>query len=255
MLCYPFSSEEPPLHKAVLRQDVGAIKKLLQDPNTLHQENAFGFTARELALALRKKTCFELLNIPTHPLENFFSSKLSVRFVPSLYFSDYTSLKQTIRHCPWTLSYGPFYYENVQYLERFASLLGTNHTAPLKLQWINEEWGHGLFSEKDLEKGDYIGEYAGLVRTVDKTNPDTNAYCFHYPSKYWSWKYFVIDAFEYGNLLRFVNHSNEANLEPQILLKKGLLHLIFLCKKPISKGEQLFIDYGPDYWMHRKVIF
>ena len=63
---------------------------------------------------------------------------------------------------------------------------------------------------------------------------------------------FVIDAEKGGNLTRFINHSDQPNLEPIGVFWKGSLHIILRSLKKIQKGEQLTYDYGADYWSRRK---
>lgn len=120
------------------------------------------------------------------------------------------------------------------------------------IKWINPILEYGLFTAADLPERSFIGEYTGVIRQIDKKHPDLNSYCFHYPTRFWSAKYFVIDSLHEGNASRFINHSNQPNLQPLWLVNRGVLHLIFIANQFIAKGAELTFNYGSDYWMRRK---
>jgi SET domain-containing protein len=61
----------------------------------------------------------------------------------------------------------------------------------------------------------------------------------------------VIDAQDFGNHTRFINHSFQGNLEPASVYCDGLMHVIFYANKTIPAGTQLCYDYGEDYWEKR----
>ena len=51
---------------------------------------------------------------------------------------------------------------------------------------------------------------------------------------------------------RFVNHSDEPNVETKFVFQGNSWHLIYVAKKEIKTGEQLFVNYGSGYWTTRE---
>jgi hypothetical protein len=126
-------------------------------------------------------------------------------------------------------------------------------SAPLpavRLRWIDEKLGWGVFAERDLPNMEYIGEYAGIVRKRKRSDAK-NAYCFEYVIAEGEHSDYNIDALDQGGLVRFINHSDKPNLTSALATARDLSHVIFYTKKPVSKGEQLCYHYGPVYWTKR----
>ena len=59
-------------------------------------------------------------------------------------------------------------------------------------------------------------------------------------------KYFSIDAtFESGRLGRLVNHSKvSSNCSTKVVMLDGIPRLVFIAKKDILPGSELYYDYG-----------
>ena len=59
-------------------------------------------------------------------------------------------------------------------------------------------------------------------------------------------KYFSIDAtFESGRLGRLVNHSKaRSNCSTKVVMLDGIPRLVFIAKKDILPGSELYYDYG-----------
>lgn len=71
--------------------------------------------------------------------------------------------------------------------------------------------GYGLFADDDIEAGEYLGEYTGVVSSHSSFDADImQAYCCQYSSCNGDT---YINALEYGNIIRFINHSNTPNAE------------------------------------------
>lgn len=114
--------------------------------------------------------------------------------------------------------------------------------------WINESVEFGLFAQEDIEEGLYVGEYTGIVRRNDRRYCEPlNNYCYAYPVLDEIGRNFVIDATS-GNLTRFINHSKAPNLKPTYVFYKGFYHLVFFAMRKIKRGDQLFYNYGQNYW-------
>lgn len=118
----------------------------------------------------------------------------------------------------------------------------------LILQYIHPLVGYGIIAGEDLPAWTYIGQYAGVVRKRKKECG--NPYIFGYDIAGESTSY-VIDAKEFGNHTRFLNHSSTPTLYSRWMIMEGLCRVIFYTHGAVAKGEQLTYDYGPDYWKSR----
>jgi histone-lysine N-methyltransferase SETMAR len=101
--------------------------------------------------------------------------------------------------------------------------------------------GLGVFSEEYIEKGQYIGEYAGKV--VD--DESEGEYVFQIkentPSRTFTT---TIDAGFYGNFTRFLNHSCEPNLiAVPIRVNFTIPNIGFFSVRPIHPNEELSFSY------------
>ena len=255
-----------PLHQAVIDNDCAFVAKHL-DSLWRHASDSMGFTPLELAQLLGREECLKLFrqSLPSSikvqapgessesslllkDFENFFHLK----YRSSLCFSSYRLLKQVIRECPYIMRNRWIASENYTWTQVYQQELASGILAPMAIKWIDKSIGYGAFADVDLNQGTFIGEYTGIVKRLYRKHPDHNEYCFHYPTRFWSLKYFAIDAMREGNLLRFVNHSSNPNLQPLCLIDRGLLHLVFVSNQPIAKGTELRFDYGQDFWSKRK---
>jgi hypothetical protein len=80
--------------------------------------------------------------------------------------------------------------------------------------------GYGLFVRERVEIGTMIGEYCGILHT---TAVVPSSYSLNYPSSDGNCE---INASEYGNLIRFVNHSSNPNTSFQQYLHNEVLHIV-----------------------------
>jgi hypothetical protein len=263
------------LHRAVVSDDLETLRLLCQNKELLTQKNCLGFTALELAHLLNKRQCIDIFqnvlqdkvlrtiklvlkgnNLVSKCTVQQFEDVTGIKYLSHLHFRDYNSLKEISDNCPWVLKSSCLGEENRKLGRDFQREINAGYVADLTISWIDDFIGYGVFANQEIPAGSYIGEYTGIVRRLNRLNPDHNAYCFHYPTRFWSWKYFMIDALHEGNETRFINHSNEPNLQPQCIVDadQGLLHLVFFAAKHIDKGSELTFNYGPDYWKHRQKV-
>lgn len=130
------------------------------------------------------------------------------------------------------------------------------HMPPVRLRFIDEQIGWGVFAEKDLAPMEFIAEYSGIVRSRSK-HDFKNAYCFEYLLAPDEDTPYLIDAQDQGGLARYINHHPQPNLASTFTLVDHIPHIIVYTVKAVQKGEQLFYDYGPGYWKKRAapVIF
>jgi uncharacterized protein len=256
-----------PLHQAVIDNDVSAAENLASHKELFFEVNSLGFTAFELAQFLQRKEILKILN-PQEPLtkvkillpdeeeiqdfgDKDFLKSFDFRYLKTLHFPNYEALKSSINKCPSSYS-SIFFSQDAHRLGRqYQHKFIKGDTADLSIHWIDNTLGYGVFAESTIDEDAYVGEYTGLVRRFFRFKPDPNAYCFHYPTRFWSTKVFVVDALHEGNIMRFVNHSDIPNLTPVCMVDRGLTHIAFMTTRLIDKGEQLTIDYGENYWKRR----
>lgn len=258
--------KEPALHQAVIDGDRAAVIALSRYPELLLEKNSLGFTALELAFLLNNTECIRILHPECNRIIKIvfkdqeilkkcspdeFEKAFNVKYLSHLHFSSYRELIKAIRNCPFLLrtKVGE---ENRALALAYQRELFEGSVVDVTVRWIDPNFGYGLFSNQELAPGVFIGEYTGLVRRLSRWKPDHNAYCFHYPTRFWSWNYRVVDALHEGNEMRFINHSQHPNLIPKCLVDRGVLHLAFFTSRQIARGEQLTFNYGPDFWRHRK---
>lgn len=112
------------------------------------------------------------------------------------------------------------------------------------IKWIDNRFGFGLFANKSIEKGEFIGEYVGVVRPLSFLFPDLNPYCFRYPLYGASFTAYTIDAQDMCNETSFINHSSHPNCEALVTMNNNLLHICIIACRRVEKGEQISYDYG-----------
>lgn len=255
-----------PLHRAVIEDNyLDLADKVLVDTWRAIPDQ-LGFTALEIAQFLGKNEAVKLLggkfpdrlklqpNGMRMPIEfslEGFEKALRFQYRPFLTFSSYSFFKQIVHHCPYILRSRTLACDNYQWTQTYQQELKNGKMCAIDIKWIDTVWGYGAFAAEDLPKGTFVGEYTGHVRQLFRNHPDHNPYCFHYPTKFWSLKYLVVDSLNAGNLTRFINHSNHPNLQPICLVDRNLLHQVFISRCLIRQGEQLTFNYGEDYWAKR----
>ncbi len=179
-----------------------------------------------------------------------FESFFSIRFAPYLDFQD-LSIKQSISkqiaklHKRGELTYRQLW-QGVYYRKEIESLCLPDIT----LAWIDSSVGWGVFANRAFKKGDYLGEYCGVVRKRVRSDKK-NAYCFEYLFSEENPTPYVIDARDQGGIVRFINHSNAPNVLTDLATFDDMTHVILVASQPIAKGDQILYDYGPDYWSCR----
>lgn len=263
------SSIESPLHCAVLADDYASVKALSKIPSLLNCKNFLGLTALELAQYLGKHTSerilspYEAKRIPVLKAgaqcaellsHAQFKAFFQMKYCSHLYFPDYLFFQKVLKDCPWILRKSFLGEENRLLGQKYQNEVSKGFIADVAIKWIDETLGYGLFANCDFPENTFIGEFTGCVRRLYRQHPDQNEYCFHYPTRFWSWNYTVIDALKYGNETRFINHSDTPNLHPLCLCERNLLHIAFVTKRPIQAGTQLTYDYGKDFWKQRQKI-
>lgn len=119
---------------------------------------------------------------------------------------------------------------------------------------ILKDAGMGLFTREEIEKDTIIGYYSGEIKSVDSM-PYHHAYRFELNERYY------IDGYLNPRcMMAMINDSRfslndhncdfHLNYNPETISPNAfhdqLVSIITL--RYISPNEELFIDYGPDYW-------
>lgn len=120
----------------------------------------------------------------------------------------------------------------------------------LSIRWISSDMGWGVFTDRPIQKMEFIAEYVGQVRKKRKAD-SKNSYCFEYTIAESASTPYNIDARERGGVARYINHSAHPNLQSALATFDDVSHVILYAKEPIAKGAQLCYDYGLDYWSKR----
>lgn len=115
----------------------------------------------------------------------------------------------------------------------------------LCIKWINKTVGYGLFANEAIQKGQLLGEYVGVIDFA--SNVKNTDFAFVYPLKI-DGKQLSLDCRHYSNALRFANHSDQSNTNTQYIVVDGRFRLIFFARVDIKAGQQIFINYGANYW-------
>jgi hypothetical protein len=126
--------------------------------------------------------------------------------------------------------------------------------APAAIRLIDTHIGFGVFAERDLFEGDFLGEYAGIVRVSDTIQERT--YCYEYPLLKEGEQEIelALDAGPAGNETRFINHAKLEMVAHQFEFSSGHWHTLLTVGAPIPRGAQILMDYGDLYWTGRSVV-
>ena len=116
--------------------------------------------------------------------------------------------------------------------------------------------GWCLHSDDIVNEGTFLFEYLGdLISTVEAKERwkrqrilKSKNYIMSLKEHYGEDMTIVtrLDASEYGNISRFVNHSCDANCRIESVRVSGSMipHLAFFTKRRIDAGEELTVDYA-----------
>lgn len=105
--------------------------------------------------------------------------------------------------------------------------------------------GQGLFSRIHIDGGETIGPYTGEIITDAQSESEP-----YIDSHYLLWV--CRDCLIVGEgYTRYINHSSAPNAQFVVSTrwKKARVEAL----KPILPGEEIFLDYGPDFWSASEV--
>ncbi|KAJ8268353.1 hypothetical protein COCON_G00135250 [Conger conger] len=105
--------------------------------------------------------------------------------------------------------------------------------------------GRGLFCKRNIDAGEMVIEYAGMVIRAVLTDKREKYYdskgigCYMFRID----DFDVVDATMYGNAARFINHSCEPNCYSRVINVEGQKHIVIFALRKIYRGEELTYDY------------
>jgi hypothetical protein len=100
--------------------------------------------------------------------------------------------------------------------------------------------GLGLFATVPLKRGDFIIEYTGEHIPTEEADRRGGKYLFIVSDTE------TIDGKGRENTARYINHSCTPNAEAE--LDEDELRVRIYARKRIEPGEEIFYDYGKEYW-------
>ncbi|XP_077577695.1 histone-lysine N-methyltransferase 2B isoform X2 [Stigmatopora nigra] len=105
--------------------------------------------------------------------------------------------------------------------------------------------GRGLFCKRNIDAGEMVIEYAGIVIRSVLTDKREKYYdgkgigCYMFRID----DFDVVDATMHGNAARFINHSCEPNCYSRVINVEGRKHIVIFALRKIYRGEELTYDY------------
>jgi len=181
-----------------------------------------------------------------------FEEKLNLYYIRKLEFQNNSIIAKVLKQSIKAIKKKELSIREKWLSSFFQKEVSSGFQTPFSIRWIDEVLKYGVFAEKDIPIGGYIGEYTGLVRKRRGRRDRKNDYCFEYTIGDWVYNPFIIDAKEAGNFTRFINHSDDPNSESLAVYVDGVMHIIFIALKPIKAGEQICYHYGDTFWKKRR---
>lgn len=167
----------------------------------------------------------------------------------SEYFSDIKYLSHTVNKIPgwkkFNIKKHKYYiankneFHNLQ--EKYHLKIKNNKTAPVEIRECR--YGLGLFTKETIRSGTLIGEYTGYLQ-----HGNGDEYSWDYP-EIPGFPELEISALKAGNEMRFINHNYKPNCIAEHFPVDGMYIIIIISSKYIKQGQQLFLDYGDEYWL------
>ncbi|KAM5132236.1 LOW QUALITY PROTEIN: histone-lysine N-methyltransferase 2B [Mantella aurantiaca] len=105
--------------------------------------------------------------------------------------------------------------------------------------------GRGLFCKRNIDAGEMVIEYSGIVIRAVLTDKREKFYdskgigCYMFRID----DFDVVDATMHGNAARFINHSCEPNCYSRVIHVEGQKHIVIFALRSIYRGEELTYDY------------
>ncbi len=153
----------------------------------------------------------------------------------------------TMENLPSTVDGDSLYKTSIKIVELLKS---PGSTERFELRYIHPSIGFGVYAHSAIAKGDIISLYSGKKLQA----PSHLIYAFE---KKLDCLGMYLDAWQSGNLMRFINHAPEpnkmsrpilplleANIDAANYCLYGIHVVVFCATRDIAKDEQLLVDYG-----------
>lgn len=137
-------------------------------------------------------------------------------------------------------------------VEKYYSLTKQQYESPWYMKFINKKIGYGIYAAADIEPGQLIAEYVGILYDESSylSKPQNPKYCWNVqpPVLIKNAKKFFVDAIASCNFTRIINHSYKPNVMPVVMHGPDGSRMLYVACEKIEKDEQLLVNYGTGYW-------
>ncbi|UMM24144.1 hypothetical protein L5515_004519 [Caenorhabditis briggsae] len=103
--------------------------------------------------------------------------------------------------------------------------------------------GNGAFLQEDVHEEEFLGEYVGERLSVEEGERRGIFHLLNISYTFGLAECGDVDAMRAGNVLRFLNNSDEPNCYIKYKYVKGDLRIGFYTLKAMKTGQELFINY------------
>lgn len=111
----------------------------------------------------------------------------------------------------------------------------------LEVKYINDDIGYGVFTNKEIKKGEIV-EVCYCLSFTTLTETSVN---YSFKNKNGDLNFLALG---YGSIY---NHSYSPNIR-WMLSETNNKIIIFIALTDINIGDELRFNYGKSYWTHRK---
>ena len=103
----------------------------------------------------------------------------------------------------------------------------------------------GLFTTQALPIGAWIGAYTGML--FPGNHPTRSLYAILIDDRE-AGVALQVDAQNYGNHTRFMNHADAPNVKPAYLFHQGMYYVVMTTIREVEAHQQLTFNYSRQYW-------
>lgn len=248
----PDHTENSLLLEAMKKDDPERLRRLISDPKTQYRQIFYGLTFLELVQYLNLKNTKKIYELRKHFPEAMETFPDPVEPLSTLTFESFSVLHKVLQKTGHAKKEGLIQQYKIFRGAYYREEAEKRKYPEVKIQFVDDQIQYGVFADQNIRPRQFVGEYTGVVRKRTKSLIKYNNYCLRYPISLDDPKEFVIDAKHAGNFTRYINHSDEPNLEIIGIYISPFLRIIFRSLEPIAKGEQLTFDYGELFWEQSK---
>ncbi|MCH9613313.1 MAG: hypothetical protein SP1CHLAM54_03120 [Chlamydiia bacterium] len=119
--------------------------------------------------------------------------------------------------------------------------------------------GKAVFAKTEIKKGSIVGLYTGKIVKVGDVE-DGGRYAFKALHDGWEKRDdfewlddYDIDGATVGSWTTLINSSDTPNVSAQVRYAKEGPVYVLVASTEIAKEEQLFMNYGPEYWENLEI--